>query len=60
MAETLGVKVGKVISLNETGGNYPPVVRREYDVTMADAEVPIQTPSELEISITVEIIFEIE
>ena len=60
VAEALDVKVGKVVSLNEAGGNYPPVARMEYDVKMAGAEVPIQTPSELEISITVEVVFEIE
>ena len=60
IAETLGVKVGKVISLNDASGNYPPVARIEYDVKMAGAEVPIQAPSELEISIIVEVVFGIE
>ncbi|SVC18346.1 uncharacterized protein METZ01_LOCUS271200 [marine metagenome] len=32
----------------------------EYDVKMAGAEVPIQAPSELEISIIVEVVFGIE
>ena len=60
VAEALDVKVGKVVSLNEAAGNYPPVARMEYDVKMAGAEVPIQTPSELEISIIVEAVFGIE
>jgi uncharacterized protein YggE len=58
MAEAAGIKLGKVLSINEISGSSPAVARAEYDEAVYKAEVPIQ-PGELELTMSVEVVFEI-
>ncbi|MBD3182034.1 DUF541 domain-containing protein [Candidatus Poribacteria bacterium] len=59
MAEAAGVKLGNAVSIDEvssSGGIYYGV---DYDKSAAEANVPIQ-PGELELTVQVQIVYEIE
>ena len=59
MAEAAGIKLGKVISINEVSSSGYITARADYDKVAAAEEVPIQ-PGELELTVQVEMVFEID
>jgi len=59
MAKASGVKVGKPVSIVEASAGVPPVYRTTLDKAGAEASVPIEV-GELEITVTVNVVFEIE
>ena len=58
LAEAAGVRVGKAVRITELSVSIPPVFRGGFDEAVGAVEVPVQ-PGELEISVTVEVLFEI-
>jgi hypothetical protein len=59
MAKTSGVTLGKALSISESSYGGPSYVRAEYDKVAAATEVPVQ-PGELEITVTVSIVYDIK
>ncbi len=58
MAEAAGINLGKVLSISESSGSWPIMAKADYDGREFSSEVPIQ-PGELELTISVEMVFEI-
>ena len=58
MAEAAGINLGKVLSITESSGSWPIMAKADYDGREFSSEVPIQ-PGELELTISVEMVFEI-
>jgi uncharacterized protein YggE len=58
LAEGAGVKLGKVIRIQESSSYYGPVYARADAAVGSGAEVPLQ-PGELEVTAQVEVVFEI-
>ena len=59
IAEGLGVKVGKVLTVNEYGISVPYAMDKAYGIGGGGSSVPIQTGS-WDVSMTVSVVFEIE
>ena len=58
MAEAAGINLGKVLSISESSGSWPIMAKADYDRMESGGAVPIQ-PGELELTISVEMVFEI-
>lgn len=59
MAKASGVRVGKPVSIVETSGGIPPLYRTTLDKAGAETTVPVEA-GELELTVSVDVIFEIE
>jgi len=59
LAEEGGVKIGKPISISESSGTYMPTYNLDEKATAGGGTTPIET-GELEVSVTVTVIYEIE
>jgi hypothetical protein len=59
MAKASGVKVGKPTSIVETSAGTPPIYRTNLDKAAAESSVPVEV-GELELTVTVDVVFEID
>lgn len=58
MAQSAGINLGKIISINEVSASVPITPKYDYIRSSPESSVPIQ-PGELEITVQVEIVYEL-
>lgn len=58
MAQSAGINLGKIISINEISASVPITPKYDYSRSSPESAVPVQ-PGELEITVQVEIVYEL-